>query len=250
MLDLLRDPVWQFVGALLALITIASTIIMYLIQRQRKRLSYDVISTSQLLTIREELEGKLQVLYEGQPAHDIRLLVVKLMNSGNIAVSSSDYERPVSFETGPSSKILSAVVTEVDPQNLDADVTVGDGRVTLKPLLLNPADSVTMKILVSDCIKPITVDGRIIGVNKIGNVEKASGHYVLILSGCLILMLAATYLFFNSFQVTEARLAATNELLLGVVFLTLSYIGAGYTMWRARNIRRALSDTLKQLLDK
>jgi hypothetical protein len=130
------------------------------------------MSTNRILTVREESEGKLQVLYEGQPALDIRLLVIKFMNSGNMAVSSSDYERPVSFGTGASSKILSAVVTDVDLKNLAAEVTVGDGRVTLMPVLLNSTDFITLKILVSD-FEQITVDSRIIGVKKMRTLTRA-----------------------------------------------------------------------------
>ena len=52
MFDLLRDPLWQFIGALLALLAIGVSVALYLIQRRKKRLSYEIVSNSSLLTMR------------------------------------------------------------------------------------------------------------------------------------------------------------------------------------------------------
>jgi hypothetical protein len=164
MIELLRDPAWQFIGAVITLVALTATIIIYWLQRQRKAISYEVVSKNQLLTVREELEGKLQVLYEGQPARDICLLIIKLFNSGNVAVSSTDYERQISFNTGASSKILSAVVTDVEPQNIFVEIDVEESRVKVRPVLLNPKDSITLKLLVSDFSGAVSPDGRVIGV--------------------------------------------------------------------------------------
>ena len=163
MLDYFRDPVWQFVGAILALVALAATVIIYALQRQKKRLSYELISRNQLLTVREELESKLQVIYDGQPARDICLIVVKIYNSGNVAVTSSDYEMELSINTGVSSKILSAAITEVEPDNLSVGLSVNEADVHIAPTLLNPRDSMSLKLLVSDFGGRISVDGRVVG---------------------------------------------------------------------------------------
>ena len=58
MIELLRDPLWQFVGAILGFVAIGITIIIFWLQRTRKSLSYEILSNTSLLTIKEELEGK------------------------------------------------------------------------------------------------------------------------------------------------------------------------------------------------
>jgi hypothetical protein len=144
--ELLQQMPWQLIGTLLAVVAICVSILIYKAQRQIKKISYEILSKTQLLTVDEELEGKLQVLYAGEPARDICLLIVKVFNSGNQPILAADYERPISFFTGPSSKILSAVITEVDPKNLSAEINLQNSSVVLRPLLLNAKDSLTIKL--------------------------------------------------------------------------------------------------------
>ena len=65
MLNLIRDPLWQFVGALLALAAIAVSVFLYRLQAGRKSLAYHVISDTPLFRVDEDIRGKLQIVYEG-----------------------------------------------------------------------------------------------------------------------------------------------------------------------------------------
>lgn len=238
MINLLRDPLWQFVGVLLALLALAATFIVYLLQRQRKSLSYEVLTKNQLLTVREELEGKLQVLYEGQPAKDICLLLIKLFNSGNVPVATVDYERPISFIIGDSSKVISAVVTDLDPENLPVNITSESNRVFVNPVLLNPKDSITLKILVHDISGGISADSRIVGVKSIKNAGEASGfHRVLLVPG-LLLTVAGMYLVIKYIprQVPEPPIPI--EMKLGIGVFAIGYILLISTVVKSRKVLR------------
>ena len=48
-IELLRDPVWQFVGAVLAAIAIGIPILVYYRQRRRKRLGYQILANTPVL---------------------------------------------------------------------------------------------------------------------------------------------------------------------------------------------------------
>lgn len=194
MLDYFRDPAWQFVGAILALIAIVATVLVHLIQRQRKRLAYEVVSRNELLTVKEELENKLQILFDGQPARDICLIVVRISNIGNVAISSSDYERNIVIGTGTTSKILSAAVTEIEPENLVVDIVARESTVQINPTLLNPKDSISLKILVSDFSGRIVVDARILGVKKIEKAGARTGVQAIMMVLALILMLVGIFM--------------------------------------------------------
>ena len=238
MIELLRDPAWQFVGVLLALIAIAATIIIYLLQRQKKRIAFNLVSKNQLLTVREELEGKLQVLYDGQPARDIRLLVIRVSNVGNVAIATNDYERPLSFSTGLSSKVLSAVVTDVDPPNLDVDLGVNESQIMIKPVLLNPKDSLTIKCLVSDFSDQLNVDARIIGVRKIEDAGTSSGYQTVFTAISLILTLVGFYLMIRYNPKPDVRPPTPIEVQAGMAFLAAGYIGLFVFFFKTRNLRR------------
>jgi len=167
MLEILRDQVWEFVGGVfLGLVAIIVTIILWRTQRRRKALSYEIISRTPLLSVEDEVKGKVQILFDGNPVQDIHLVVLKIINSGNVPIVSTDYERPVSLSFGENPRILTAEVSETDPDNLEISVDIQATKVMLDPVLLNGGDSITLKFLVSQ-LDEINIDGRIIGVKDI-----------------------------------------------------------------------------------
>ncbi len=244
MLELLRDPAWQFVGALIAFVALAATFLVYWLQRQRKAISYEVVSRNQLLTVREELEGRLQVLYEGQPARDICLLLLKLVNTGNVAVTTADYERPVSFSTGPSSKILSAVVTEVEPENLSVDIVIEDSRVTVKPVLLNSKDSITFKLLVSDFSGSVVADGRVVGVKTVAQRGETSGYHTLLMVFFATCIAIGAYF---GIAHSPERPPMPIESKIGVAIFLIGYVGLFSVMLRTRRLRSVLVRLARRL---
>jgi len=166
MLEILRDQVWEFVGGVfLGLVAIVVSIFLWWTQRRRKALSYEIISRTSLLSIEDEIKGKLEIFFDGKPVQDVHLIVFKIVNSGNVPIVSTDYERPVSLTFGENPQILSAEVSETNPDNLRASVDIEATRVVLGRVLLNSGDSITLKFLVSQ-LGEVSVDGRIVGVKE------------------------------------------------------------------------------------
>jgi hypothetical protein len=237
MLEYFRDPAWQFVGAIFAFLAIAATIAIHLIQRQRKRLAYDLVSRNQLLTVKEELEGKLQVLFDGQPTRDICLLVVKIINNGNVAIASADYEKNIFIGTGASSKILSAAITEVDPENLAVDLVTQESNIQITPTLLNPRDSISLKLLVSDFAGKLAVDARVIGIKKIERVGATTGLHSLLMLVALVGMFSGMALMFYFDPKPEIKLPTPIEVKIGAALLISSYAMIFYTSLKNRMMR-------------
>src|SRR5450631_855546 len=116
MLDFLRDPSWQFISVLIsALAGIIAVLIplIRLIKREHKEISYKVVSDSLIGGIEETIGHRVQILFDGQAVQNIRLVVLKIWNSGNLPVKSDDYFGPIriSFENG---KILEDKILEAD----------------------------------------------------------------------------------------------------------------------------------------
>jgi len=103
MLDIFRDPVWQFVGVVLA---IGVPVAIYQLQKQSKRFAYEIIARTTLLTVREELESKVQVLYDGSPVQSLTVFLVRVWNAGSEPIKSIDFERPLSFSAAAPAQIL------------------------------------------------------------------------------------------------------------------------------------------------
>lgn len=246
-LDLLRDPAWQFVGAVIALIALVITFLIYWLQRQRKAIGYEVVSKNQLLTVREELEGRLQVMYEGQPARDICLLVVRLTNTGNVAIATADYERPVSLSTGQSSKILSAVVTEVDPENLVVALKSEESRVVIDPVLLNSKDSITLKLLVSDFSGVILTDGRIVGVKAIERRGETTGYHTFLMMVFATCIAIGAYLGIGHTPEPTPSPPMPLEAKIGVAIFIAGYVGLFAVMAKTRRHASILLRVVRQL---
>ncbi len=173
MLDTLRDPIWQFIGAFVAFMAILISVAVELIRLQHKDLSYRVISITPVLLIAKEMRGRLAVQLDEKSVQDLRRIVVQFMNLGNVPIRSRDYDAPVTFSFGAEVQAIEVQVAETSPATLQASVKayLDGARVVVAPVLLNPEDSVTLDILV-DGYKGLEMEGRITGVKDIREVKE------------------------------------------------------------------------------
>jgi hypothetical protein len=182
MIELLRDPVWQFVGALLAAIAIGIAILVYYRQRRRKRLGYQILANTPVLTVDEEIRGKLKIWYEDIPVRNLQLLLLKFINTGNVPIATADFERPLSITFGSEAKILSSEIIASSPSDLSPSISATTHGIALAPLLLNPNDYFTIKALVSERQGGVSVTARIIGVERVVYLKES----LLIKRGALL----------------------------------------------------------------
>lgn len=168
-MDFLRDPIWQFVGALLALIAVLFSVYAYSRQRKRKALSYDLLTYTKVVTIGEKLRGKVQVLYDGIPVENAYLGIVRVYNSGNVPITPSDLIEPLVLSFGEQTETLGVEILDTEPRDLNPAFDVDAGRIEFAPLLLNPEDSLIVKALVkgTGSQPSISVQSRIVGIHNI-----------------------------------------------------------------------------------
>lgn len=238
MIELLRDPAWQFAGIIIALLAVAVTILIYIMQRQRKRLAFEILSKNQLLTVGEELEGKLKVFYDGELVRDIFLLIVRVSNIGNVAISKTDYEEELSLFTGSTSAILSAVVTDVDPANLDSSLEVNGPYIKIKRILLNPKDSLTIKCLVKDFSGQFSADARIIGVRKVEDSGRRSAYRIFFVIFSIIVSLIGLYLMVKTTPKQDINPPMLIEFKIGLLVTLIGYVGIFLSMITAKGFKR------------
>ena len=175
MLEILRDSVWQFIGAVLALIAIGVTIAVFMAQRLRKRIAFDVLANIPLLTVSEESVSNLKLYFDGVPLDNATLFLLRILNAGNAPIATVDYEHAIRLEFAPNSKILAAEIVDSLPDRLPIKVIHPDRNVAeFSPCLLNPGDSFTCRILGSDLSRKYAVTGRIAGVGSIESMRQST----------------------------------------------------------------------------
>lgn len=222
--DLLRDPIWQFIGVIAGIVIGIITgfvLPLALFRKQtRKNLMFTVISNTLILPILDvgdQARDKLQILFDGKPMSDARLVVLKLWNSGNVPIEIDDYENrnPIKFNFGDKAEVLNVEVLETTPSNLksrvNASLKADRGNVVLEPLLLNNQDTITLKVLLSHLGNTITADEtRISGIKQIQFSNQVAERNML--------KIDLIYLLVNSaFKLAIWSLAAIGVLILLIV---------------------------------
>jgi hypothetical protein len=159
-------------SVIVGVIAIVVVIIFYFAAKTKKSLAYEVLSENPLISIDNEIKGKLQILLDGQPIENVHLLLIRITNDGKVPITANDYERPVALKFKESSNILSAELASAVPENLVIKPTIHDKLVALDPVLLNSGDVFTVKVLVGEYSGPVEVDARIAGVKNIRVARK------------------------------------------------------------------------------
>lgn len=161
---------WQFWGVVVGIIGVAVTVVIPLLQRNKKKLSYTVLTESALLSVSEEVKGKINITYENTLIQNIHLVVIKFENTGNADIASSEFEQATIFSF-PGSEILSMEVVDVSPKNLKPVVSRETSMISIDPILLNKKDHITIKLLFLKYQNKIEVDARILGIKEVGRID-------------------------------------------------------------------------------
>lgn len=224
MIEITHDP-WGFVAVILGIVTL----ILYSVWHKRKVISWETISNTPLLSIDEEIRGNIQVLFDGKPVQDAQLIIVEIINSGNVAIKSTDYNSPINLDFGENARILTAEVIKTTPDSLDASINIKGTKVFLKPTLLNKKDSITIKAIVGQFNDPFTVgahivDGEIRKSTKRNKIQDIRSFLVLFTIVALygVLMIAVTGLL-DSMKVEPVAAFLISSTLI-IIAIILYYI--------------------------
>lgn len=211
---------WQIISVVVAIIL---PLLLFLIQfwMRRKALSYDIFSQTPLLNIQKKDKWDIQILFDKKPVQDVHLIEIKIFNSGYQEIRPRDYERPISFNFGGSTQILSAEKSEVNPESLQPSIKIEGTKVLLDPILLNPKDSITIKILASQYENRPTPNVRIAGIKDIKDTHKFSKNQAIFLA--ISGMIVGTLGIYSLFKITPPE--ATLFIIIFSFFLIYSISG-------------------------
>jgi hypothetical protein len=195
-----RDPIWQFIGVIVAiLLGVVGLIVAIRANRQqnrRKELTYQIEVDTPVVSVDKTLKNAVEIRYHGSVVEDVRLVLIKIWNSGTLAVKREDYEEPIKFELPGRTRLSYRV--ESDPEevtkakNPDDFLKFEPDCVKLSPFLLNPTDSVTLNMLVSGQGKikgaARIIDGKLIEFDP-GKQDETLRNLQSIIGGIYILSL-------------------------------------------------------------
>lgn len=166
LLTFFRDSAWGAAGALVAVIS-AGIAYRFNPKEKVKKLQFERFD-DRLIGLKSNQDERLQLLYDGKPRSIIRLVRYQFRNIGTETISSSDFERPLSFIVvgGGKGELLRSTVEVQFPPQLHLDINQVGPKATIAPAMLNPGDRFAVTLLLADDCQ-VQLDYRIVGLSKI-----------------------------------------------------------------------------------
>src|SRR2546421_4767767 len=170
----LRDPIWQFIGVIVALTALFIPTVLTILSR-RKSLDFEIISDTPILSLKEEDKGQIQVLFNGKPLDNAHLIIMRIWNSGKIPIEIDDYNGQ-SIKLDFKVEVLDVAILEATPREVKENLAKDKdpAKIELKPILLNSQDSIELKILVNQAVSSIEIDAHIAGAKTAKQISLVS----------------------------------------------------------------------------
>ena len=167
-LQILRDPLWQSIGAIFGAIGIGVSVLALAQQRPKKEVTIHVLANSPLFQASAEVRDKLKVYYADRQVMNLNLIQFEMRNTGQVPITPDDYIEPIRIHLAPTSGIVEAGAVESSPINLGMQITsVNDNSIELTKSLINPSDFTVVKIIATDNDGTVRASARIVGVKSI-----------------------------------------------------------------------------------
>jgi|SRR5665213_60267 len=152
--------------------------IWYFLQRVHAGLTVEVTSDIPILNIDSTFFDSLDVRYKGTRIATLRSVALKISNSGNRPILRVDFDAPITLRV-PGQILGTPQIEHRSPPDLGVVVKeMGPNTITILPLLLNPGDYFSFRLLVADVggsDTPIYRSGRVVGVKQINFVRATPG---------------------------------------------------------------------------
>ncbi len=176
-METFRDPIWQFVGIALGLVSIGVAVAIAWGQRRFSQISFDFYVVP-LVKVHPHAEGRVAVLLDGAIVDTAALCYIRLWNSGNQPIQAADFVEPLVFDLGEGIRAFSQDVHETSPPDLVVNLNPLDpsqhalsrNSVRVEPLLLNPGDMFSISVLTEGEAFP-SLRGRIVGVKRFVRID-------------------------------------------------------------------------------
>jgi len=236
-METLNNLNWNLIGGVLAGLSLLATIIIFLLQKNKKKLSYEVIAKTSLLTTKEKIEGKLKILYNDQEVQNVKFFEIKIINSGNIGIPATDFERSIKIKFPETSKILSCEVIENFPDSLDTKTLINETEISIEPLLINSKDYFILKTIVSNIEgEDFTIDARIKDVKEIKNLDESNQFLIWASLGLILTITGMVRLTDKSFE--NIKWTADNYVNIGL--LIVGYVAIFFAMLKNKKLFRRI----------
>jgi hypothetical protein len=158
------QTILSWLGVVIAIVVGVIAWFTYRSQRNLKRFEYVVVYRQRILFVPSSLAGKLEVVLNGETVKDPVIVSVRMVNTGDRAILSSDFHEPLALQLHGSQRILSATVTSSRPSDFKPQLSIDESRVVISPTLINPGDLIELQVIASGPVRDVALQGRVADV--------------------------------------------------------------------------------------
>ena len=163
---------WKFWAVLVATLAgILAPVWLWRADLEARSLHVRKLSQTSLHPLDSSKALDLRVSVGGSELQDPYLSVFELANDRARPIPATDFESPFEITSNNKAQIIRASVTKVMPADLAPSVSLEGGVLKLKPMLLNPGDSITIAVLTTNEEPSFTPRARIAGIRSVSIVE-------------------------------------------------------------------------------
>ncbi|MFA0434397.1 hypothetical protein AB4605_21215 [Vibrio cyclitrophicus] len=179
------------IGFLFTLLSILVPIGIAYFESTENELTVEWVSTDNLVSDTEQGTG-LKVFFDEQLVEAPKLIRLQIKNSGTEPISKSDFDTPLQLKFAQGATLLKAIITSTVPTSIPAEVSLESDSIELKPLLLNPEDTINVSIIISGTIDNLEVFGRIANIQSLDLIKHESeknqaSKYVIVIATSVFL---------------------------------------------------------------
>lgn len=185
----------------------------FLKNKKEKKMEYFISNKTPLFN---QLHSKIKIFFNEQEINENACLsMITLKNIGNEPIKEDEFEKGKALKINFSRKgdspvrIFDVEIYRSNPSDFDVefDYTNSDGIISIKPILFNPKDYITLKLISSE-FEEVSVSGRIIGGNIVnGSKRKKRRNNSAVIMFC-ILSIALAILNFSDLLKSVKGIAA------------------------------------------
>jgi len=210
-----KNPVWQFVAVVVAVIMLFVMVGIYLVSRPVKRLQVQILSNSPLISVNTDISPQIQILYKHKPVQTLSLILLRFENVGNEPIRESDYSEPIRILLSPNAEVSEVTVQETKPEGIILNPMVSaSNQVTIARALLNPGDQAVLKVLALNNDGTLKVEARIVGIPDLKILSALEGstrsnasasNWILFIGLGAVILIVFSALIWYSKKVIEWR---------------------------------------------
>ena len=190
---------WNFIGIIIAILGVLVSVR----QNKSKKLSYDAELYPLFEIKNDELRSDLEIRYKNEVVNQIYTCILTIKNYGSQTIRKEDFDEPITLKIKNCKHIFTVENFKVSPQNLavNVDVKNNDDILKINPVMLNPSDYFTLKLIIEGEDLSIDIISRIVDIKQIVNQKdvdnkttKVKGIFYLI-GGFIIMYIFIKYNF-------------------------------------------------------